>query len=83
MTRMNTGEPGGPANCCQAGRATCPAVAADARLRRLVDLLNQYGTAKFGDEWWPGNAAAWLSPEAAGELATLHEALVEPTARRT
>jgi hypothetical protein len=29
----------------------------------LVALLNEYGEAKFGDEWWPGNAASWLGNE--------------------
>ena len=24
------------------------------------DLLNEYGDARFGDEWWPTNARAWI-----------------------
>jgi hypothetical protein len=42
-------------------------------LRRTVELLNEYGTAKFGDEWWPGNAGGWLSDGKARELAALLE----------
>lgn len=35
---------------------------------RVIDLLNAYGTAKFGDEWWPGNPNAHLPAEEAAEL---------------
>lgn len=38
---------------------------------RLVELLHKYGEAKFGDEWWPGNAGAYLSDEEAEELESL------------
>ncbi|TKG62375.1 MULTISPECIES: hypothetical protein [Pseudonocardiaceae] len=38
---------------------------------RVIELLNQYGQAKFGDEWWPGNADSWLDQADADELATL------------
>jgi hypothetical protein len=44
------------------------------RLLRLVELLNRYGTARLGDQWRPGHAAAWLPPDEAAELAALHEA---------
>lgn len=27
---------------------------------RTIDLLREYGNAKFGDEWYPGNAAEWI-----------------------
>lgn len=27
---------------------------------RTIDLLCTYGNAKFGDEWWPSNASAWM-----------------------
>lgn len=42
---------------------------------RVIELLNQYGQAKFGDEWWPGNADAWLNQPDADELATLLDEL--------
>ena len=38
---------------------------------RVVELLNEYGSAKFGDEWRPSHAAAWIGPEKARELAGL------------
>ena len=44
-----------------------------ARVRRLVELLNEYGAAKFGDEWWPGAAGAHLDRAAAAELEELLE----------
>lgn len=34
-----------------------------ARLRETIDLLNAYGEAKLGDDWWPGNAGAWIGEE--------------------
>lgn len=37
----------------------------------LVTLLNAYGAAKFGDEWWPGNAGEWIGEEKARALAEL------------
>jgi hypothetical protein len=39
--------------------------------RELVELLNKYGEAKFGDEWWPGNPDAWLGSEDAQRLSEL------------
>jgi hypothetical protein len=48
----------------------------DSRLLRLAELLNRYGTARLGDEWRPGHAAAWLRPDEAAELAALQEAPV-------
>ena len=30
------------------------------KLKRTIELLLAYGTAKFGDEWWPGNARNWI-----------------------
>lgn len=40
----------------------------------LCELLDAYGRAKFGDEWWPGNARPWLGEEDGGELERLLEA---------
>ena len=36
--------------------------------RRTIELLEEYGRAKFGDRWWPGHAQPWLSLEKAREL---------------
>jgi hypothetical protein len=33
------------------------------RAERTIELLCRYGRAKFGDEWWPGNARDWLGAE--------------------
>jgi hypothetical protein len=33
------------------------------RAERTIELLRRYGRAKFGDEWWPGNARHWLGAE--------------------
>jgi len=30
------------------------------RLQREIELLNKYGEAKFGDEWWPAMAGHWM-----------------------
>lgn len=38
---------------------------------RVIDLLMEYGLAKFGDGWWPGDAYGVLSDAEAQELATL------------
>lgn len=57
---------------------------ADAALRRLLDrarllmLLTEYGEAKFGDEWWPGNAGDWIGEAKGLELARLLDPGVEP-----
>jgi len=40
---------------------------------RTVELLNAYGEAKFGDEWWPGNARAYLTDGRGEELERLLE----------
>ena len=32
-------------------------------LERTIELLNAYGNAKFGDEWWPGNARNWIGED--------------------
>ena len=29
-------------------------------LERTIELLLAYGTARFGDDWWPGNARNWM-----------------------
>lgn len=34
------------------------------QLHRTIELLNEYGTARFGDEWWPGNPGCTSMPEA-------------------
>ncbi len=41
------------------------------KLLRLIELLGKYAEAKFGDEWWPGNAEAWLGPVLNQELTEL------------
>lgn len=41
------------------------------KTERTIELLNEYGNAKFGDDWWPSNAAAWIGTEKARELAGL------------
>jgi hypothetical protein len=46
---------------------------------RMLALLNEYGDARFGDEWWPGNAGAWIGEVKAQELRDLMDA--EPTVR--
>jgi hypothetical protein len=33
------------------------------RLERTIELLCAYGSAKFGDEWWPGNARNWIGED--------------------
>lgn len=38
---------------------------------RLADLLNRYGRAKFGSDWAPENAAAWLDGPDGHELEKL------------
>ena len=73
MTRANPDQSREPGSRRPTQPVPCPAAADAERSRRLAGLLNQYGTAKFGDEWWPGNAAAWLPADAAAELATLQE----------
>ena len=45
---------------------------------RLINLLNEYGDAKFGDEWWPGNAGPWIGAEKGDELASLLERVPNP-----
>jgi hypothetical protein len=37
-----------------------PAHVTIARLERVIGLLTAYGDARFGDEWWPGNARNWI-----------------------
>jgi hypothetical protein len=44
-----------------------------ARLERTIELLRRYGEAKFGDEWWPGNARNWI-----GEQGRELEYLLDP-----
>ena len=38
---------------------------------RTVELLNEYGQAKFGDEWWPGSPWAYIGRERGDELCRL------------
>jgi hypothetical protein len=38
---------------------------------RTVELLNEYGQARFGDEWWPGSPWAYLGRERGDELCRL------------
>jgi hypothetical protein len=46
-----------------------------AEIRELYALLQEYAEAKFGDEWWPGNASEWISAEKAARLQELTEKL--------
>jgi hypothetical protein len=39
------------------------------KLVGLIDLLNEYGTAKFDDDWCPGDAYGVLSNKKAAALA--------------
>jgi hypothetical protein len=39
--------------------------------RREIELLREYGRAKFGDEWWPGNAVPWVGVKLAREMDAL------------
>lgn len=41
------------------------------RAQRIIELLGAYGRAKFGDEWWPGNARPWLDAKKGAELEEL------------
>jgi hypothetical protein len=43
-------------------------------LERTIELLLAYGEAKFGDEWWPGNARNWMPEPNGREL----EYLLDP-----
>lgn len=40
-------------------------------LAYTIVLLQEYGTAKFGDEWWPGNAHPYIGEERGHTLAML------------
>lgn len=42
------------------GSCQCPARTL-AEAERIIELLGKYGEAKFGDEWWPSNAAAYMA----------------------
>ena len=44
-------------------------------MAELYELLSAYGEAKFGDEWWPGNARGWISNEKAARLDELTDKL--------
>jgi hypothetical protein len=39
----------------------------------MITLINEYGDAKFGDEWWPGNANGWIGDEKGNRLSELLE----------
>ena len=41
------------------------------RLERTIELLNAYGQAMVGDQWWPGNASVWLTDGRGAELERL------------
>lgn len=41
------------------------------RLEETIRLLSAYGEAKFGDEWWPGNAQPHLGAERGARLEQL------------
>lgn len=36
--------------------------------RKIIEALHAYGAAKFGDEWWPGNASEWVDADTAAVL---------------
>jgi hypothetical protein len=40
-------------------------------LQEMISLLNDYGNAKFGDDWWPGDAYGYLSDKQAARLSEL------------
>lgn len=42
-----------------------------ADLRELITLLERYGTAKFGTEWFPHDPDEWLDEERAERLKEL------------
>lgn len=48
--------------------ADSPRGSAQQQLLWLIELLGKYAEAKFGDEWWPGNASAWIGPVLGQEL---------------
>jgi hypothetical protein len=41
------------------------------RADRRIALLNAYGQARLGDDWWPSNASAWIGDADGDELAEL------------
>jgi hypothetical protein len=43
------------------------------KLLRLAELLNSYGEARLGNDWWPGNAGSWIGDDNAHELEDLYE----------
>jgi hypothetical protein len=47
----------------------------DAEMFELWELLTEYAQAKFGDEWWPGNAQEWIGQEKAERLWALTDRL--------
>lgn len=42
-------------------------------IRELLDLLDEYGEAKLGDDWWPGMAEEWLGKEKAQRMNELRD----------
>lgn len=44
-------------------------------MAELYHLLSEYGYAKFGDEWWPGNSSAWIGEDKAARLDELTDKL--------
>jgi hypothetical protein len=43
----------------------------DAPATRIIELLNEYGEAKFGDEWWPGSPWQWIGRTKGDEFCRL------------
>lgn len=39
-----------------------------AAIERFATLLNEFGQAQYGDEWWPGNASRWMDDGEALEV---------------
>jgi hypothetical protein len=48
---------------------------------RVIEFLNTYGEAKFGDEWWPGACDSWLSDEQLREFADVWPYFVDDGAK--
>lgn len=44
-----------------------------AQVRRFAELVSAYGEAKFGDEWWPGDAVSFIGVGGGHELARMFD----------
>lgn len=50
----------------------------DRKVVELIELLNEYGTAKFGDEWWPGHAGPHIGKKKGRRLENLLDQVGRP-----